>query len=151
MFGVNLFSAIEARDYFANLRNRMKDEVETLSDSQILSIDLQELSNYLISKYTIIPITVFEKNIEKTLSETKVRKPNPFRGDSFEKDYFEVDGVCVTYKIPFDGNSTLFNVKPTTYIMSNLTVATLIEPEGDNCGSFMLHLEFTKEELLEKS
>ena len=66
MFGVNLFSAIEARDYFANLRNRMKDEVETLSDSQILSIDLQELSNYLISKYTIIPITVFEKNIEKT-------------------------------------------------------------------------------------
>ena len=144
------FSRIYTWDYFDMLRSKIKAEVKSLSDSDILSKDLQDLTNYFVSKYSLESITVFETNIQRDLYETKVKKRNPFRGNPYENDYFELDGVRVTFTIPFDGEPDLFYVKPSTSMLSTFSASNFVAPKDDNCGSFTLSLEFTKEELLEK-
>ena len=144
------FSGISTWNYFDNLHSKIKSEVESLSDSVILSQDLQDLTSYFVDKYTLVPITIFETNIQRTLCETKVKKPNRFRGNPYENDYFEVDGVRVTFTIPFDGNPDLFYVKPSNFILSTFSASEFMAPKDDNCGSFTLSLEFAKKELLEK-
>ena len=147
---MDLFQRIDTREYLAPLNNRMKNEVAQLSDSEIFSCNFQEWAEYLAQKYYIVPITVFETNIEKSLFETKVKRANLFRGHPYENDYFEIDGVQITFKIPFDGNSDLFELRPSSYILSRFSTNRFTKPQGENCGSFTLDFEYTKQELQEK-
>lgn len=149
-FRDGFFSGISTWNYFDNLHSKIKSEVESLSDSDILSQDIQDLTNYFLDKYTLVPIAIFETNIQRTLCETKVKRPNRFCGNPYENDYFELDGVRVTFTIPFDGDPDLFYVKPSTFMLATFSASNFMAPKCDNCGSFTLSLEFTKEELLEK-
>lgn len=125
----------------------MKSEVEQMSDAEIVSCNFQEWANYLADKYSIVPISIFETNIERLLSETKVKKANPFRGYPYEREFFEIDGVRVTFKIPFDGNPDLFEIQPSSRILSRFATESFINPCNEDCGSFTLNFEYTKQEL----
>lgn len=144
------FTEIEARNYFAALHSKMKSEVEQMSDAEIVSCNFQEWADYLADKYSIVPISIFETNIERSLSETKVKKANPFRGHPYERDFFEIDGVRVTFKIPFDGNPDLFEIQPCSRILARFATESFINPCNDDCGSFTLNFEYTKQELQDK-
>lgn len=144
------FNSSDARNYFAVLHGKMKSEVEQMSDSEIVSCNLKEWADYLTGKYYIAPISVFETNIEKTLAETKVKRANPFSGHPFEKDFFEIDGVRVTFKIPFDGAPELFDIEPSSRILTRFATQSFVAPQGEECGSFTLDFEYTKQELQNK-
>lgn len=116
----------------------MKIKLEELSDAKIIYCNFEEWASYLANKYYITPISIFEANIEKTLSETKLKRINPFRGYAFEKDYFEIDGVQITFQIPFDGNSDLFELKPSSYILSSFSTQSFIDPCNETCTSLLL-------------
>lgn len=139
-----------AQDYFARFIHKMESEVEEMTDAEILSCNFDEWRSYLASKYYISPITIFEKNIEKTLSEAKVKRTNPFRAFPYESDFFEIDGVRVTFKIQYDGDPALFDVQPNPRILSRFSTPSFKTPQGDNCGSFTLDFEYTKQELHNK-
>lgn len=128
----------------------MKSEVEQMSNAEIASCNFEEWAGYLANKYYIAPISVFETNIERTLSETKAKRANPFRGYPFEKDYFEVDGVRITFKIPFDGDPDLFDIQPGSRILSRFATQNFVAPQGEECGSFTLDFEYTNQELQDK-
>ena len=65
------FTEIEARNYFAALHSKMKSEVEQMSDAEIVSCNFQEWADYLADKYSIVPISIFETNIEtKVLTQS---------------------------------------------------------------------------------
>lgn len=147
---MELFRAQELQNYFQSLKNNMESEISKISDSEIVSCDIQEWTEYLVNKYSLIPITLFETNIEQSLCETKVKKINPFRGCSYEPDYFEEDGVVISFKIPFDGNQELLEMQPSSFILSRFPVSGFINPNESECGSFCIELEFTKNELQEK-
>lgn len=140
------FSGISCYAFFDMLHKDIKSEIESLSDSDILSQDLQELTIFFVDKYTLDPITLLEANIERKLCETKVKKPNLFRSEPYEKEYLEEIGVRVTFTIPFNGVADLFFLKPATYISSTLTVTNFVAPKDDRYGSFSVSLEFTYEE-----
>lgn len=125
----------------------MKAEVEQMSDLEIGSCNFEEWSDYLASKYSVTPITLFESNIEKTLSEAKIKRANPFCGGPYERGHFELDGVLVTFKIPFDGEPGLFELEPSTRILSRFATQSFISPRNEECGSFTLNFEYTKQEL----
>ena len=144
------FTEIEARNYFVALHSKMKSEVEQMSDAEIVSCNFQEWADYLADKYSIVPISIFETNIERSLSETKVKKANPFRGHPYEREFFEIDGVRVTFKIPFDGNPDLFEIQPSSRILSRFATESFINPCNEDCGSFTLNFEYTKQELQDK-
>lgn len=141
------FVGTDSRNYFAVFYDRMKAEVEHMSDTEITSCDFQGWADYLANKYYVVPISLFEKNIEKTLSEVKVKRSNPFRRYPFESDFFEIDGVRVTFKIPFDGEADLFEIQPSSCILSRFVTQSFVAPYGENCGSFTLDFEYTKQEL----
>lgn len=143
----DFFSGMNYQNYFSHFYSKMKSEVERMTDAEIVSCDFQEWADYLADKYYIMPITVFETNIEKTLSETKVKQVNPLRGYPYERDFFEIDGVRVTFKIPYDGDPGLFDVQPSTYILSRFATKCFVSPCDENCGSFTLDFEYTKQEL----
>lgn len=144
------FTEIEARNYFSALHSKMKSEVEQMSDAEIVSCNFQEWADYLADKYSIVPISIFETNIERSLSETKVKKANPFRGHPYERDFFEIDGVRVTFKIPFNGNPDLFEIQPSSRILARFATESFFNPCNDDCGSFTLNFEYTKQELQDK-
>lgn len=146
----DFFCGADTRNYFATLHGKMKNEVEQMSDAEIVSCNFEEWTDYLSSKYSIVPISIFETNIDRTLSETKVKRANPFRGHPYERDYFEIDGVRITFKIPFDGESDLFELQPSSRILSRFATQNFVSPHGDECGSFTLEYEYTKQELQEK-
>lgn len=149
-YSKEFFCGADTRNYFASSYNNLKNEVEQMSDAEIVSCDFQEWSTYLADKYAITPVTLFETNIGRTLTETKVKKSNPFRGHPYEPDYFEVDGVRVTFKIPFDGNPDLFELQPSSRILTRFATEHFLEPHGEECGSFTLDFEYTKQELQDK-
>ena len=146
----DFFSRTDTRDYFAGFHSKMKSEVEQMTDAEIGVCNLQEWAAYLAEKYTIDPIVLYDTNIERTLTETKVKKSNPFRGHSYERDFFEIDGVCITFKIPFDGDPKLFELQPSSYILTRFRTESFLEPSGEDYGSFTLDFEYTKQELQEK-
>jgi hypothetical protein len=115
-YSKEFFNGSDARNYFASFHSKMKSEVDQMSDGEIVSCNFEEWAGYLAGKYYIAPISVFETNIEKTLAETRVKRANPFRGHPFEKDFFEIDGVRVAFKIPFDGEPDLFDIQPSSRI-----------------------------------
>ena len=144
------FCGSDARDYFAGFYRKMKSEVDQMSDAEIVSCNFEKWANYLAGKYFIAPISIFETSIDRTLSETKVKQANPFRMHPFEREYFEIDGVRVTFKIPFDGNPNLFDVQPSSRILSRFATQDFVPPHGEECGSFTLDFEYTKQELQDK-
>lgn len=149
-YSKEFFNATDTRNFFAGFHNAMEMEVEKMSDSEIVSCNFDEWANYLATKYSVIPISIFETNIERRLTEAKVKRANPFRGAPYERDYFEVDGVRITFKIPYDGEPKLFEVRPSTFIMSRFSTRSFVAPHEENCGSFTLEFEYTKQELQEK-
>ena len=144
---MELFQGIDARNYFADFYSRMKAEVAQITDAEIVSCDFKEWIDYLVNKYSIVPISLFEKNIERSLSEETVKRANAFCRYPYERDYFEIDGVLVTFKIPFDGNSDLFQIQPSTRILLRFATQSFICPRAESCGSFTLDFSYTKQEL----
>lgn len=144
------FAGKDTRYYLADFYSKMKSEVERMSDAEIVSCDFQEWADYLATKYSIVPISIFETNIEKTLSETKVKRANPFRGHPYERDFFEIDGVRVTFKIPFDGEPDLFELQPGSRILLRFATQSFVSPHDEECGSLTLDFEYTKQELQDK-
>ena len=144
------FNGTTAQNYFDSFYSKMKTEVEKMSDSEVVSCNFEEWADYLTTKYSVIPISIFETNIEKTLSKTKVKQANSFRGYLHKRDFFEIDGVRVTFKIPFDGEPKLFEVRPSTFIMTRFSTRSFVAPYSENCGSFTLDFEYTNQELQNK-
>ena len=73
-----LFNGKDIRTFLTSFYTKLNEEVERLSDEEIISLDLQEWANYLSDKYRIDPIVLFKENIERKITETKVKKVNPF-------------------------------------------------------------------------
>ena len=102
-YSKELFFENSSQNYFNVISKKMNAEVNQMSDEEILSCNIQEWADYLTNKYYISPILIYETNIEKSLSKIKIKMPNHFYNLPYEKDYFETDGIRVTFKIPFDG------------------------------------------------
>ena len=149
-YSKKFFIRTDAQSYFAELHSKMKLEVDEMSDAEIVSCNFNEFADYLADKYYIDPIILFETNIEKTLSKTKVKRENPLRGHPDERDFFEIDGVQITFKIPYDGDTNLFEIQPSSSIFLNFSTQNFVIPYDENCGSFTLDFEYTNQELEDK-
>lgn len=149
---MKFFTGKEVSDFVKGIHEKMKQEVFALKDSEILTCDFEQLVDYLESKYYIEPIKLFESDIDKTMSETKVKWYNQWtRTSSYEPEYYMIDGYCITFAIPFDGNEKLLQLLPSTFIMTSFEVASMQGPYNNSCGSFSLEFCYTAQELQEKT
>lgn len=145
---MQFFNNQELRIYTANIITKIKDEVSKISDDDIRESDIQEWTEYMVEKYKVWPITVFEDSISQTLIETKVEQYDFFSRDiPCGKNVFEVDGYRIVFLIPFDGDGELLFLQPSTYILSSFHVSNYNKPHGDQCGDFSLSLSYTRSQL----
>lgn len=144
---MDLFNGKNFQTFLAPFCAKLKNEIENFSDEEIVFIDFQEWVNHLSEKYCVDPIVLYEENIEKNITRIKVKKANRFHGFPDEKDYFEMDGVRISYKIPFGGDPDLFSVQPSSRILTRFKVNNFIRPYKDECGSFTLDFEYIEDEL----
>lgn len=149
---MEFFSKYDAGDYFNAIKKMIKDEVNSMSDSEINNCDFEAWLDYICSKSEVEPIVLFEDNIEQNLTEQKVRKYNHFhRVSPYEKEYYDIDGYCISFKTYYDGNADLFLLRPSHWIMRSFSPATFQKPTGTDCGYFILEQVYSKNELDGKS
>ena len=140
-------------DEYLNLNSdKNKKEVYQMSDEEIMTCDFNEWCDYLYEKYKVLPIILYEENMEQTITETKVKKYDPFFSSRiYDQEYFLIDGVNITYKIPYDGDGSLLHLKPTNYwIYDNFDVNFLEAPYDEQCGLIEISLDYTNKELHDK-
>lgn len=145
---MELFAGNEIATYIESKQKDLESEIKRFSDQQISTCDIEEWADYYQSKYYIDPIVLYEDSIEQDLSETQIKQYDVWHTyDSYEPEYYYVEGYQITFKIPFDGDDALLYLRPQTYIMTRYPVVSVTEPKGDNLGLLVLELKKTKEEL----
>ena len=148
---MEFFSGRESRNYFETIKDRVKDEINSMSDAEINSCNFEEWKEYAYSKYSITPITLFEEDIDQSLKEQKVKRYNSFhRIDPYDPEYYFVDGYCISFMVYYDGNPDLLKLRPSSYLMKRFIPANFSEPKGDKCGHFTIELTYSKNEIESK-
>lgn len=145
---MELFSGNELSTYTTARYKEMDKEVQGLSDQIITHSDLDEWADYFYSKYFIDPIVLYENAIEQTISEIKIKQRNIwYKYDSYEPQYYNVDGYCISFKIPFDGDPNLLYLQPSTRILTRFSVTKISEPRGEELGFIVVSVENTKSDM----
>lgn len=146
---MELFKKQRFSEYSSDKYECLKKEIEKLSDEEINNCDIDELKEYYLGKYQIDSIDILEENIERNLDKTKVKKYNIFKS-LYEPEYYNVDGVAVTFKIPFFGDNELLECCPSTVILTLFEVCDFIKPNNEQPGSFSICFSYSLEELQNK-
>jgi hypothetical protein len=145
---MKLFEEKEVGVFTAKIQEGLKGEVAKFSDDEILSCNFDEWANYFESKYRVEPIIIYENNIEKDMKETKVRQYNAWsKHDSYEPEYYSIDGYEIIFTVPFDGESELWLLQPSTRILTHFDIVSLNKPGKDFCGNLVLSSSYTTQEL----
>ena len=146
-----LFSGEETRVYFEKISKKIESEISSMTDEEITSCDFDEWSNYLYDKYEIDPIVIFEESTTNSIDKTTVKKYNHFYRDlPYQQEYYYVDGVRITYKIPYDGDSTLLYLRPSSRILTRFEVSSVNAPQGEECGTIEMVFDYSQKELQDK-
>lgn len=97
-----LFNREDFSSYTDRIKNDIKEEINNWDKEYIMKIETEKYCDYLISKYSIEPISAFFDKKELTLKETETNDKN-FLGKSVM-----VPATQYTLIIPFEGNSEYF-------------------------------------------
>jgi len=101
-------------DIFPSIRNKIYEEISTLSEKQINEIDEIEYSERLFSKYSLdFPIVKYEDAFVTTIEKDIPSERFPasfavFSGKSYKKD-------VIIYHIPYEGDVDILSFKPNPF------------------------------------
>lgn len=146
---MELFKKQRFSEYASDKDECLKKEIEKLSDEEINNYDTDELKEYYLRKYQINSIDIMEDNIERYLDKTKVKKYNTF-ALSYEPQYYNVDGVIVTFKIPFFGDNRLLECSPSQGVFFRFEVHDFVKSNNEQFGSFNICFSYSLTELQNK-
>ena len=149
---IDLFSNGDTTASFSAHSDKMIAKIKGLPDEKILNTSIDEWVEYFVGEYTIHPIILFMDNIVQSFSETVIREHNPlYSGNRYDYEYFQIEGYKITFTIPFDGDSNLLNLRPSSFYLSTFPVEDIIRSSDDRYGVIVFCLEFKKKELQDKN
>lgn len=147
---MELFKKQSFSEYASNKQECLKKEIEKLSDEEINNCDIDELKEYYLGKYQIDSIDIIEENIERNLDKTKVKRYNTFASSLYEPEYYNVDGVTITFKIPFFGDNRLLECSTSNRIITRFEVHNFVKSNNDHAGSFSICFRYSLRDLQNK-
>ena len=107
LFSDNLWSKVEQR-----VHNRLKHDINTSSENQLLNTSIDDHCEYFVKQYWI-HIPVLNRNeIVKDYEDTRI----DVSGDQSSPDY--VQGARIEIRVPYTGETAAFNYQPTIYILN---------------------------------
>lgn len=142
---MHCFNGNYATHVFDTRRKRMLDEIASLDASSMNETDREAWIDYFCSKFTIEYLIIHRDSIELDLVEKKIRICNQWaRIMPYEPEFCEVPGFCATCKIYYTGNPMLLELTPSTHTLDNFEVETVVKPDKDGVGYFILAYELTQ-------
>lgn len=139
---MKLFTNISIFNFVSQQKQYVKNEIEKLRNEEILSSTLEDLEEYFYNRFKIEPIEI-ERDIsyiQYDAQETKTRQYNSWYrgGDYGEPEYYLVDAYKIVYKIPFEGDSNLLYVQPSTFTLTSHKVDNIITPSEEKEGQIII-------------
>ena len=114
-----MFCKKDIYQHIEELKEDIKNEINSYEKNKLLNTSLYDLIKYLTDKYTISIPTLLKEEITVSQEETRVDisgrvgfLPSSFGGDQY------ANGIKVKVKIPYQGNSDYFSIKPSTFRLS---------------------------------
>ena len=149
---MNLFSETKSMDYFNNLLKIVKNEIEKLTDEEIIKGGVDDWKEYYLNKYIQDIIEIQQSNEIIGIREEKIKESNYFASSNpIQSDYYLIDGYKITIKINFIGNMQLLKLIPSTRILRKFIVEDIkYNLENEICELYFALL-YKKEELDNKS
>ena len=95
---------------------RMLEEIDQINENGLLNISVEDLCDCFEDKYKLHIPVILDDGIYVDDGETKIDVSHdvhyaPFRNG---KPIY-VDGLRITFHVPFEGDSGLFKIQPSTY------------------------------------
>ena len=100
----------------ANIK-KMVVKVDSFKNEEIMANDLEILASNLYEEFCIEPVEIKDEEFnERHIEQAKIKKRiDPFFRDYDDKEYFEVDGVSMTFYFPYTGWGELFKCFASTF------------------------------------
>ena len=130
LFNGNLTSFV----FDAHLK-KMKSEVGALSPERMDQTDRNGWVDYFVSEYEVSCLVIYADHVDPAMEEISVQEHNPWPVRSpYEREYYEVPGIRVTYKVPYAGDPGLFELSPSRSCLRAYSVDSFSKPGSDGIG-----------------
>lgn len=138
---MQLFKKISIFDFVSAQNKYVKNEIERLTNEEICNSTLEDLEEYFYEQFKIDLIEIEREidYIQCEALETKVKQYNYWyrNGGYDEPEYYSVDGYKIVYKIPFEGDSDLLYIQPSSYTLNSYEVDNVISPTESKEGQII--------------
>ena len=113
-----LFCSRDLGDLTRAYPDLIRDEVDSWSENKVLAASETDLINYLVDRYTLdAPKLRPREEWQASSEDTKVDVSHDFRRGGYGRQLL-VPGQRITVKVPFDGDTDLLQVRPSTFDFS---------------------------------
>lgn len=144
---MKLFNDYELSDYLKKNNKSIETQILKIEDSEILNSSIDEWNKYFFNKYQILPLILYEESKIFSAEKTKIKQKNYSRLFIDENEYYEEEGIKVTYTIPFTGNKNLWKLKPTTFLLRSFEIKEIIQIRNEEIERIVIEFEFTNSTL----
>ena len=116
-----LFYSYRLSDVIKNQEQTLANEINSLSEHEVLNTSQEDMVSYLIEKYRINPLEIDESGIQTDYGDvsTDVSK-DPSRAIYDRSKPFYITGTHITFYVPFIGDLDLFKCRPSTFSLRPL-------------------------------
>ena len=115
-----LFSDADLGNFLAGRKQAWSEEINSLSESQILNTPPEDLCIYFVGKHRVEPIVLDELAIQMDYGEARVDVSRRFEYGFIDRSGPRyVTGTRITFYVPFEGHGGLFKCQPSTFKLSS--------------------------------
>lgn len=113
---------------FRNLQAKIKKEIDALENEYVLRASQAELEQHFVDKALIDPIVLHpDQYYIEEQSAIKLDVSHDFRRGVFPGERAIVQGTRIEVAIPFEGDSTLWRIRPSTHILRGFAEIEVLE------------------------
>lgn len=117
---IKAFAEVDSFSAEKQFENNIKKHIEGQSKEYILGVDEDEFKDYVISEYSVEPLTIYKESerIDKPTIRKEKFTDRSYRNYEYEKEVYYFD---VHYK--FSGSSVLFKIRPRSWTMTTYEIS----------------------------
>ena len=124
-----LFYTHDLRQVIEGQGRALVDEIDTLTESEVLNTSQEDMIEYLSEKYRVNPLRIDETGIRTDFGDAQIDVSRDFlRAINDRSKPFYITGTRVTFYVPFIGDSELLHCKPYAFA-TNLPRAAVVDNE----------------------
>jgi hypothetical protein len=129
----------------------MLETIENIHDENMLTIELNELTEHYTQEFKIQPLVLYLGQIYETLAAVELQRYYHMSNKPpYGAGIYTVDGYRISYHIPFSGDNRLLYLYPVYAVPKKYEIEDIVITEDSAIRTMVFSLEYTKDELGKK-